>query len=231
MNTVWINCCIAVLFFLLPAVGSGQGKRYAERYAGECREALDFWELHKADFEVAAKKAGVSPRFLFAVVAPEVSQFGSLMNKAQTYTLKVLYAQNGKAYADFSIGMFQMKPSFVEQLEVCVGKDKTLLAEFPDVRLPADSRDTRVERIKRLDSLEWQMTYLTLFCRVVEWRFSNTSFATEEDKLRFYANAYNRGFHLSEERLRQEGKPYFPAFARQKFRYADVALWFYRNVQ
>ena len=230
MSTVWIKCSMAVLLFLLPLGVSGQGRRYAEMYVRECREAMAFWELHKADFEAAAKKTDVSPRFLFAVVAPEVSQFSSLKNKVQTYTLKVLYTQNGKAYADFSIGMFQMKPSFVEQLEVCVGEDKALLAEFPHVRLPADSKDTRVERVKRLDSQEWQMTYLTLFCLVVERRFSNVSFATEEDKLRFYANAYNRGFHLSEERLRQERKPYFPAFALQHFRYADVALWFYQNI-
>lgn len=230
MSTGWIRFVLAGLLLLHSAAGRAQGEAYADTCAAECDQALAFWQTHATEFETAAGKAGVSARFLFAVVAPEVSQYARLIDKGQTYALKVLYARQGKAYADFSIGPFQMKPSFVERLEEWIRRDEALQEEFPEVLLPADSRDTRVMRLKRLESTEWQLAYLALFCRVVDHRFGALSFATEEEKLRFYSNAYNRGFHLDEKRLLAVEKACFPAFSRRKFQYADVSLWFYRQL-
>lgn len=223
----WIKFCFLSLFLLCQKTVLAQ--EYAESYPEECHGTLAFWTSHKTEFEEAAARAGVSPRFMFAIVAPEISQFASLVDKAQTYALKVLYVQQGKAYANFSIGLFQMKPSFVEQLEAYVRADKELAGEYPDVLLPADSKEVRIKRVERLETQDWQMAYLMLFCRVISHRFGDVSFATEEEKLRFYANAYNRGFLLDEKQLRQAGGVYFPFFAIRKFRYADVALWFYRH--
>ena len=228
MNMLWIRHYICAVFLLLPCVVQGQG--YCEIYPAECRAALSFWMTHKSEFEAAAGKAGVPAVFLFAIVAPEISQYGSLTDKAQTYALKTLYVQKGKHFADFSIGRFQMKPSFVEQLEVYVLDADTMLAMFPEI-IPEDreSRRARGERVRRLERLDWQLEYLALFCRVVQHRFGAVDFTSKQEKLRFYANAYNVGFMIDGQRLQQCKKACFPHFAARKFRYADVSLWFFEN--
>ena len=232
MNISWIKLSVMVLCLLSAILCPAQERAYHERYDAECQLALSFWVSHEAEFKAIGSKAGVSARFLFALVAPEISQFGYLSDRAQTYILKVMYVQRGKAYADFSIGRFQMKPSFIERLEQCLRAESTLCTLFPEVLFTAESeRAERAERIKRLESMEWQLVYLALFCRVVQQRFEHIVFADEAEKLQFYANAYNVGFHLNASRLQQTQGAYFPHLSRQKYRYADISLWFYQNIQ
>lgn len=220
-----------VVWFLLPLCSAAQESDYCRIYDAECRQTLVFWQTHEAEFEAAAERAGVPAEFMFAIVAPEISQYGRLADKAQTYALKTLYVQRGRESADFSIGLFQMKPSFVEELERYVLDTPALLAAFAEVPISGDTeRKIRVLRIERLERQDWQMTYLALFCRVVRHRFGDEGFGSEQERLRFYANAYNAGFMLDGERLRQSSGAYFPHLARRKFRYADVSLWFFRKI-
>ena len=53
--------------------------------------------------------------FIYSIVAPEITQYSFIRNTLESYTLNVLYVQYGRAYADYSIGFFQMKPSFIEE--------------------------------------------------------------------------------------------------------------------
>ncbi|MDR1274307.1 MAG: hypothetical protein LBK12_07140, partial [Odoribacteraceae bacterium] len=145
---------------------------------------------------------------------------------------KVFYVQKGKAYADFSTGFFQMKPSFIERLEDSLQTKKHLHEKFKECLLPDPaSREARVERLRRLGQMEWQLEYLALFCELVHERFPSKSELPERDMLVFYATAYNTGFHKPEDAIDQMARQaLFPRFTREKFRYADVALWFYDAV-
>ena len=221
-----------ILALLLAVVAvAGKGQEYAKLYPAECRKAKEFYVQHKNLFEAAAQSTGLSAQMLFAIVAPELTQHKHLSNKLENYSLKVYYVQRGKAYADFSTGVFQMKPSFVEQLEEYAAADTELKVKYAACLFAnPDERAARVARIDRLSTVEWQITYLSLFCEVLQKRFGNLSFTTVEEQLRFYASAYNCGFQKSEQQIRQtEQKALFPHFSLQKFRYLDIAVWFYRN--
>ncbi|MDR2407550.1 MAG: hypothetical protein LBE13_05510 [Bacteroidales bacterium] len=88
-----------------------------------------------------------------------------------------------------------------------------------------------MERIERLNTVEWQIKYLVLFCEMVNVRFGNLAFVSEEEKLRFYASAYNCGFYKLEEEIKATAqKALFPHFSTQKFRYADISLLFYKEI-
>jgi hypothetical protein len=204
---------------------------YQERYPEACEKANHFFEKHKSEFEQASEDVGLSAEFLFAIVAPEISQVSYWSNVAETYVLKVMYVHGGSVSADFSIGAFQMKPSFIEKMEVCVAEDNDLKVIFSDCLITdSDLQPAREDRLNRMSKVEWQIKYLTLFCAVVNKRFGAIAFADEEEKLRFYASAYNCGFHKSEQQIRAiEKKALFPHYVRQKFIYSDVALWFYKN--
>ena len=69
-----------------------------------------------------------------------------------------------------------------------------------------------------------------MFCAVVNHKFSDTNFVSEEEKLRFLANAYNSGFHRLENALKSVKGVYFPHFSKQKFHYADISMWFYKEI-
>ena len=229
MNISWIKKYL-LAFFCIPAFGFAQS--YSELYPKECMVAKQFFAEYKNKFEQAGKNVSLSAEFMFAIVAPELSQFAYLSNKLETYTLKVMYVQGGKAYSNFSIGFFQMKPSFIEQMETSIVEYNDLKTDFSDC-LFADpnSRQARVERVDRLNTFEWQMKYLTLFCLLVNKRFGAVSFNNEEEKLRFYASAYNSGFQRTENDIKKMGeKSLFPHFSKQKFKYTDISVWFYREL-
>jgi hypothetical protein len=207
------------------------GQSYSEQYRQECAFAESFYKTYIKDFEQAAGSAGLPARFIFAVVAPELTQYSHLRNKLETYSLKVLYVQNGKAYADFSIGCFQMKPSFIERMEEYLLADSLLRVKYASCLFSApEARTSRVERIDRLSTVKWQMTYLALYCETINRKFGNLAFSNEAEKLRFYASAYNCGFHKSEQQIKETAqKSLFPHFSSVKYRYDDIALWFFRS--
>ncbi|MDR1415284.1 MAG: hypothetical protein LBI96_05690 [Odoribacteraceae bacterium] len=217
------------LLALLAWAGAAVGQSYPARYRQECTLALEFYNTRVEEFRRVAGVTGLPAPLVFAIVAPELTQYSHLKDKVETYALKVLYVQSGKAYADFSIGCFQMKPSFVERLEEHVAADSLLATRYADCLFPSpDTRAARVERVNRLNTVEWQMVYLEMFCEAVGRRFGHLTFATPGERLCFYASAYNCGFHKSERQIRDTAlRPLFPHFSTDKYRYSDIALWFH----
>ena len=214
------------------ATATAQSEAYCREYEKDCQKAKSFFTAHKSELETAGKTVNLSAEFLFAIVAPEITQFSYLSDKIETYSLKVFYVQNGKAYSDFSIGVFQMKPSFIEALENYITAHEALKTNYKKFLFAnPNERQARVERVERLGKPEWQMEYLALFCAVVNHKFAGITFADEEEKLRFYASAYNCGFHKSAQQIKETAqKALFPHFSRQKFNYSDIALWFFRGI-
>jgi hypothetical protein len=227
------NCRIIFhvgIFVCLASVKS-ISQTYCENYFSECSYAKEFYRTHIVEFENSAKKTNESARFLFSIVAPELTQYSWLKDKIESVALKVLYVQKGKGYADFSIGYFQMKPSFIESLEAQIKSYKDTLKRFQEILIPEhDPMQARITRIKRLETLDWQIKYLEVFVKIVEMKFKFRSFRSTEDKVAFYASAYNVGFLKSEEVISKiSEKQLFPFFAKQKFKYKDVSLFFYRD--
>jgi hypothetical protein len=223
----WINLVAA----LLMAAPDG-GEAFAQREEEACREALAFYAVHEEFFARLARGSAFSPAFLFGIVAPELTRYCRGVDLLETRALKVLYVQGGTAYANFSVGHFQMKPSFAERLEDSLRCRPWLHARFGGCLVEELSpRAARVVRLGRLMRLEMQGEYLLLFCTLVEERFRTRRFASGEDRLRFFAAAYNTGFHEEESVIEATGKvAFFPRFSPVKFGYADIAAWFWRRV-
>ena len=169
-----------------------------------------------------------------AVVFPEILRFSALEDFIQVRALKVLYVQYGKKYANFSVGRFQMKPMFAEQIER--DSNRLLTAEEQAAagspRFPlADTVETRRDRVLRLDEFKWQVRYLGLFMRIMNRKHAQTAFTDMRERLRFYATAYNAGYTNSEKTIRRlmPLRSYHtgPFETETKYCYADVALFFF----
>lgn len=174
----------------------------------------------------------VDPLFAFCIVAPEVGRTGAVQDALETSIVELFYVEQGLQYANFSIGVFQMKLSFIESLEARFAYDSTFATYFgyasTDVRLQ------RRERVGRLQSVGWQIKYLCLFCRIVQEieRDQSWTFERDFDRLSLYATAYNAGIDAShEELLRWMGIRHFPSRGDDKsYAYAAVSQELFSNL-
>lgn len=189
----------------------------------------------KDRFEVCAGLCNTNAAFMQAIVFPELMRYSSLKDGIESESLRVLYVQFGKDYADFSVGPFQMKPSFAEEVEI---KAKTLLPDsiFNELQLSYDVHDEesiRSLRLKRLLDEDWQMIYLTAFTALCDTIYKHRSFSSVSEKLQWYATVYNAGFNRGDaviEKKATENNFYLEQqMPGRKFKYAAIATWFYHK--
>jgi hypothetical protein len=219
------------LTFALPAAGEDYAAIFGRKYA-EAEQFLDQNTWIAESLNLSAVETCIAE----AVVFPEVVRFRILEDEIQVRALKVLYVQLGRTYANFSIGHFQMKPSFAEQLE----RDYDRLfsaAEKTAAGITAydlgDSSHRRHERVRRLDNLYGQAEYLRLFMLIMDRLYAKVAFADDLEKLRFYATAYNAGYSQGEAAIRQAmGVRRFHVqllFPKTRYKYADVAVYYFNH--
>ena len=195
-----------------------QSRQAIEKF-GSCREELKKILPNATDEEL---------RIAFAIVAPEASCYNPLTDYFETAAVKKDYPASGSP--DYSIGLFQMKPSFVESLENEVAKDATLKAKYGSKLAYSSNNVTakRRERVERLADTNWQIYYLAVFVDVVKKRTSTWNLKDAESKVRYWSTMYNAGFYLSRARVEHRfGVKQFPRGTKE-FNYSAVAVELYR---
>ena len=199
---------------------------YATMFSGETKEAVKF--IEKNAKEIKANMPGLTAgerRIAMAIVAPEISQYSSVTNFMELRSLFITYRNFGRG--DFSVGYFQMKPSFIEALEREIRNTKQLNKKYKGYLISGDEKSIRTERLNRLSTLDWQLKYLEVFVEIAKQKTSAIKFKNTEEKLRYWATLYNSGFNSNRTRVAEmQKKRYFPRNSKQ-FNYADVAVEFY----
>ncbi|MDD3688300.1 MAG: hypothetical protein PHE56_16270 [Bacteroidales bacterium] len=174
--------------------------------------------------------ASINPDFAISIIFPELIRYSSILNIAETSALKTLYIQHGKDHIDFSIGYFQMKPSFAEEIEKYANTMAGL--EVYDI---SDTPEARKKRIRRLDTLDGQIKYLILFVKIMESKTENNKFSTQSEKLKYFATAYNCGFTNTESHIKKMisqkhfSTDFFTDENTKYYCYADIAVWWYEG--
>jgi hypothetical protein len=168
-----------------------------------------------------------------SIVSPELIRWSAFQDFMETTANEVLYVQKGKEAANFSIGHFQMKPSFVEQLEEYVATHEAL-ATFSYVVIKGKAeKECRRERIERLKQFAWQLRYAHVYWLVAKDKFKHRTFKSPKERIRFFATAYNYGFFRPEIEIETwQNKKAFPFGAQYKgeqVSYADLAIEFYEK--
>lgn len=170
---------------------------------------------------------------ILSIAFPEILRFDSYSDYLETSSNKILYVNKGKEASDFSTGYFQMKPSFMENLENYVAHTEDLKAYEWILIQKKNEREERKERIKRLGNFQWQLRYLKVFWFASEYKFQNMEFKNQQDKIRFYATAYNYGFTRPDNEITkyQLAKKFSPGENANapKFAFADFSIDFIQN--
>lgn len=179
---------------------------------------------------------GADSDVLVPVVFPEIMRYSIVRDTIEITGLKIFYVHVGGKFANFSIGRFQMKPSFAEGIEIYI---LSYADEFPSLSEKiqysemTDGKELRRSRVKRLEQLEWQILYLACFGLIIEHRFNNVAWNSREEQIRFFATAYNHGFMSHEAEIRQWQHaalyPYGVDAGPNQYAYGDLSVFFFRN--
>lgn len=216
---------LAVVYIRQTSIGQTP-QDYEKAYPEEYQDALNYLKENRPQIQNTLRGFQTDPNVLIAVVFPEIVRFSGVQNLVETASLELLYVRYGQGYADFSIGRFQMKPSFAEKAEEYLTQN-SLESIYPQITYKShDAKEIRKERIQRLKTLSWQLIYLAIFERIVQHKFA-IPWNHLQHKITFLAAAYNHGFtHTQKEIESWIGKkafPYGPAYKGTQYAYTEIA--------
>lgn len=209
---------------------------YEKKYYQQYQEALRFLKSQKTSWQALSQEyPAISLPQVIAAIFPELVRFSELQNKMESYSLELLYVRFGSAYANFSIGRMQMKPSFAETLEALLDKlggQESLKLRQKLAYADKDAQAIRKERVKRLNDWEWQLHYALAFAQICAQKF-NLSQMKPAEQVKWLAAIYNRGVQYSREDIGKWMKkrtfPYGPAYRGEQFIYSEIAVDFYER--
>lgn len=194
----------------------------AERYVSEHH---DEW---KQEFDLF----GVDSRMAEAVVFPELIRYSMWKDEIERTAVNGLYVSKGREGANFSIGRFQMKPSFAEEVEQAWNRS-TLSKEYGFVFNLQSNNEARRSRIRRLSTMQGQCRYLAIFIRLLQQRHPQLSQLPVKEQVCFLATAYNRSFSASWQslcKMQHERHFHTDVIKTRRTRlyvYADIAASFF----
>lgn len=228
-----------IRILLAPAIAfafsmAAAAQDYQTIFEKEWKEAEKYITGQKEIWMVIFSEFGLRAELAEAVVFPELIRYSAL--QVEDLDGRCLYKvlQGGTRGADFSIGRFQMKPSFAEALE----RDWMQTALRHEYELYFDLADNvyaRRTRIRRLDAPEWQRIYLALFLKLLYHRFPELADKETIEQVRFCATAYNASFRDSYETIRAMSDRRFfhtdfmPTAGTVYYSYSDIAVSYYKS--
>ncbi len=156
--------------------------KFVKRKSNRINSIIEEWDGDKA--------------VIYSIVFPELIRYSMWQDMLETKANELLYVRKGRPAAYFSIGRFQLKPTFAEKVEKTIKKNPVLAKKYSEIYTFDDyeTRARRAERIERLKSYKWQVKYVTAFSKIVEDRFSFGPSITPQQKIRLFSSAYNHDF-------------------------------------
>jgi hypothetical protein len=210
---------------------SPQAFNYQEIFGQDWKKAESFVSENEHWMKSVLEKYNIPFNLATAVIFPELVRYSALRDKIEITLLKALYINLGTGYANFSVGHFQMKPSFAEKIREmapsAMGRRSRIF--FKSSSEYSDSASFRASVVADLEDPGKQLNYLIIFLQICENRFDLKSM-DDISKLIFLATAYNCGFYRSEQEIKlMEDKKFFNTklFKTENYSYADVSLFWY----
>jgi hypothetical protein len=151
----------------------------------------------------------------------------------ETGVLKALYVNLGHEYANFSVGLFQVKPLFAEMIREEArpeigNRAKDILGPKLSYR---DERDYRSSIVADLEDPQKEFSYIIAFYLLCKKRFREMP-ETDTLRIKFLASAYNTGFWKSKDEIDLMADKKFYSnklISKENYSYADVSIFWYKN--
>jgi hypothetical protein len=205
------------------------------QFADEISDAVQYLKSNEKQYKQIYNHYKIDQRLAQAIVFPELIRYSLVSNLFETTALETVYVLHGKTAADFSIGHFQMKPSFVEMLETELQND-TLLAKKYKFIIEYKKNDEvykRRHRVMRLQIERWQVCYLCCFIDLASKKFPEIKNLNSTETITFLATTYNHGFYGSFSNIKEwENKKTFPNGMRgtNDYSYSELSVYYSENL-
>ena len=214
-----IIACISLVAFTPP-----EKTDFRKVFGSNYTWAVTWLKQNDALINEYASAFDIPGKELKAIIFPELIRYNSFFNALEVESLKYLYVTEGKYYADFSVGYFQMKPSFGEMIEhdafnLLPAKYRSESGWKQTIK---DDESSRKARVKRLSNVRQQLIYLCALYKLCEKRFSSLPKAAEE-RVRLFATCYNAGYHRTYESLRS----FMAKNHYHGYNYASVSVYYF----
>ncbi len=229
-----VKILFTIIFFCITFhPGFSQSLNYRELFGDDWKKASAFEKENRVWMEPLISKYNISYPLAISIIFPELVRYSALRDKMEITLLKTLYVNLGEDYADFSIGVFQMKPSFAESIREqtpAVGSQITgivfaQISEFDNI-IPF-----RKSIVKDLEDPKTEIKYLVAFIKICKLKF-NAKNGDEFSQIRFLATAYNYGINKTAVEIQNmSDKKYFNTklFKTENYSYSDVSVFWYKE--
>lgn len=228
-NKFFLLFCLTLIF----NSAWSQSINYQDLFGDDWKKAQAFERENRSWMEPLLLKNHISYQLAIAIVFPELVRYSALRDKMEITLLKALYVNLGEDYANFSIGQFQMKPSFAEIIRErstsVLGHRSGIIfknrSDFDDIK------DFRKSIVRDLEDLKSQFNYLVAFLKLCDKNYK-TNRKDEVARLKFLATAYNYGFDKSASQIESmTDKKFFNTklFKTENYSYAAVSLFWYNQ--
>jgi len=226
---------LILIFLLLGVFNSGwsQTPDYTVIFGEDWKKAEVFEKENRTWIEPILIKNHISYPLAMSVVFPEILRYSALRDKMEVSLLKTLYVNLGEEYADFSVGIYQMKPSFAETIreETSAFLGNRAGIKFKTASAYADVKDFRRSIIKDLDDPESQVIYLIAFIRLCEKKFDLKRFS-DVSQVKFISTAYNYGIDKTMAQImKMADKKFFSTkiIKSETYSYSEISIYWYKQ--
>lgn len=197
---------------------------------------LEFYCEYELKLKSIANKYNCDAREIAAIGLPEVERYLEWQNHLEHLALSQFYISGGKEKADFSIGYFQMKPSFIEALECEIVNDECLIENYFSI-LPQGNfseQEQRKYRLDKLNNIYYQFEYLCIYYKIMKNKYTD-DFKNKSEEIKFIAAAYNYGFRKTKKDIKKwmlvKAFPYGRKMKFEQDAFSDVAFFMYQKIQ
>lgn len=230
----WKRFPVFIMIVCFELISFSQQTDYKNIFGSDWEKAETFVTENETWMKELSEKNGVSYPVAVAVVFPELIRYSALRDKMEITLLKALYINLGEDYANFSIGQFQMKPSFAESIHQKVPLLKGRFRnQFKEKTGITDIRTYRGSIVKDLEDPKSEFLYLIAFlkiCRTVYYLEE----MDEEGRLKFLATAYNYSFQKSFDDVNKmtDKKFFYTKLVKtESYCYSDISEFWYNDYQ
>lgn len=225
--------CLALVYLIFyNSDNKAQTYNYKAIFNTDYQDAIQLMSTLSQNIDKISLQYKIDSKLVKAIVFPELIRFSMFKDFFETKALELIYIDNGASYADFSIGIFQIKPSFIEKLEQEITKNKLKNYHFI-VQQNKNERTNRIKRINNLKSIDWQIKYIVVLCKYLDFKFHENHLFETKEKIKIYATAYNSDFLLPYNQLEKKSKhkyfPYGTKYKGEQYSYSDICIYFYNN--
>jgi hypothetical protein len=231
---------LSVLIFLLLDFCCCQHLRagdfvYPEVFGNNWKKAELFVSENEGWMSDLLLKNKVDYQLAISMVFPELVRYSAIRDRIEITLLKALYVNYGTDYANFSIGVFQIKPSCAEEIlkEIPGLRDKKWTAHFKAINPTLSENEKRSIIVRELEDTRSQLLYVASIVKILNKRFRNYKWDSDLDKVKFYAAAYNGGFSNGETYIRKQmnSTSFHTGLIKSDnhYCYADIAAYYFLN--